>query len=162
MNNFAIIIKDDWKRLSSVTRYFMGMGAVIILINWLFKDKIGEKEITYGIYFGLGLSILSPITASLFSIIKAQLLKCKYPLSGLGNTNGGFDVVSISGVWYLIDHRIKEIRWISSYSTAIKLLSPRVPEVMDKEYDSIEKLRKEKYKNYRHAKSIIISGNRGG
>ena len=148
-------IKKDWELIPSASKALAIFSALSV---WFIASSDYSKS-------SKNIAIIIILFTNLFFLVgivflKPYFLRKKYPLSGF--ISGEFELVSDGGIWFLVDHKRRKIRWIANMATVVEL-GFRHPALKEKpgHQTLFEFLNLQQAHAYRASRFILSLGRRG-
>lgn len=148
LDNLASVIRKDWESIPGATKLLALTSGFYI---WIANTSKFQTILIFG---------ANLLVFCFYKFLKPAWLRHKY--SHKGFSEGDHNIVRVRGIWYLIDHKRKSIRWIANMPTAAE-----IGFVVEGQQDSdlatsIDNLfPKKETKKYKRKGIIITSGRPG-
>src|SRR3982751_4242083 len=111
----AEALRKDWELVPSISKAVAIFSALSV---WFVLDSSATSK-TKDTFVITVLTTNFLILVVLVIVRPFWITKFRYPFSGF--MSGEFEIISDGGIWFLIDHRRKKIRWIANMTTAVEL-----------------------------------------
>lgn len=149
-------IRKDWGLIPNSLKIFIvfsAFGSWYVGNAWTTNKS---RDIYYLIVLCSSLILLIISTS-----LKSWWLRRKYSLSGFLCED--YELLNSDNIWFLIDHKRKQIRWIANMATFVELGFRHPPEIsgFSKRNETLKYLKENKFKGYKACRYILIMGRRG-
>jgi hypothetical protein len=147
-------IRKDWGLIPNASKafaIFSGLASWYVAAEWKTEKN---KQIFFIVVLALNFLVLVTLI-----FIKPYWLRRTYSLSNF--LKGRYELLDDGGIWFVVDHEKKQIRWIANMATFVEL-GFRHPAALHKEGQPIiESLKRRKLEGYKSGRYIMIMGRRG-
>ncbi len=155
IDNLLSVIRKDWETIPNTSK---ALAVFSILSVWFISNTWNTPK-SKNIFIAIVL-IFNFLVFALLKIVKPYYLKKKYSFSGFMNED--YEVIQDGGIWFIVDHKRRQIRWVANMTTAIELglRFPKRSKLEDNKSIS-EYLKQKETKHYKASRHILITGRPG-